>query len=333
MTWFSKLTGIEEVSPDQVRGQLSVDGNQLVCPDGKRIGFGRLETPKLSELRQSVAKLTVAKKRSTIAEVVGDVRELHADLANANALFQVASQFNLLEMAGPSVTPERGVGIYESDHTQGPACAIACGAGTIYRNYFAPVGNLIGQSADAQINCAGDLGRRLGNAGGRLWSMQNGYLFPTDKGLAEITTKLRQSSDDELNELRGELQIGLQWDADVTIDNARHAVSQAYCSALPVAYGRQAAGQWTDFARLVLDAAYEATFFAAVINSSRTGMNTVYLTMLGGGVFGNRDDWIVGAIERAFLKHVDSGLDVQIVSYGQSRPAVAQLVKRMSDGG
>ncbi|MCK5683507.1 hypothetical protein KAJ27_05280 [bacterium] len=51
-------------------------------------------------------------------------------------MFQVASQFNLLEMVSPGVTPEEGVGRYEHDHTQGPACAIACGVGTIYRNYF-----------------------------------------------------------------------------------------------------------------------------------------------------------------------------------------------------
>jgi len=31
---------------------------------------------------------------------------------------------------------KHGVTRYQHDHTQGPACAIACGAATIYRNYF-----------------------------------------------------------------------------------------------------------------------------------------------------------------------------------------------------
>jgi len=39
----------------------------------------------------------------------------------APAPFQVASQFNLLEMTGPSVTPEHGVARYAHDPTQGPA--------------------------------------------------------------------------------------------------------------------------------------------------------------------------------------------------------------------
>ena len=64
---------------------------------------------------------------------------MHADPELDGALFQVASQFNLLEMTGPSATPEDGVTRYSADHTQGPACAIAAGAATIYRNYFAPV--------------------------------------------------------------------------------------------------------------------------------------------------------------------------------------------------
>lgn len=329
MTWFTKLTGIEEESPEQVRRELSIDDDQIVCPSGKRFTFGRLETPKLSELRQTVSQLDVPANPSTIREHVGDVRQLHADSANANALFQVASQFNLLEMTGPSVTPERGVGIYENDPTQGPACAIACGAGTIYRNYFASVGDRIGQSADHQIDCSADLGRKLGNQDGQLWQMQNGYLFPSDDDLRRITDHLQSASEPEREELRGELRIGLQWQADVTLIGASHKVSQAYCSALPVAYSRQHAELWTDFAKLILDAAYEATLLAAVINASRTGVNIVHLTLLGGGVFGNDDAWIVSAIERAFVKTKSHGLDVRIISYRQSKPAVAEFVNRI----
>jgi hypothetical protein len=52
------------------------------------------------------------------------MRRMHRLPENAGALFQVASQFNLLEMVSPSVTPEDGVTRYQDDHTQGPACAI-----------------------------------------------------------------------------------------------------------------------------------------------------------------------------------------------------------------
>ena len=77
--------------------------------------------------------------RTTLREVVANVQTLHQDPNNRNAIFQVASQCNLLEMVGPSVTPESGVTGYYYDKTQGPACAISCGAGTVYRNYFVPL--------------------------------------------------------------------------------------------------------------------------------------------------------------------------------------------------
>ena len=330
MTWFYSITGIDEQSPEQVRRALSVDGDCIVCPNGDRIAFGRFETPKLAELRTAVATGDTRPGRSIIREVVGDVRQLHRDVNNANALFQVASQFNLLEMTSPSVTPERGVGIYQHDHTQGPACAIACGAGTIYRNYFARVGDAIGQSANQQIDCSADLGKSLANADGikKLWSMENGYLFPTDQGLDQITTHLQLASEEELDELRGELRIGLQWNAEVTLPDAGHRVSQAYCSGLPVAYGRQPTEAWAGFAKLILDAAYEATICAGILNASQTGVNTVFLTLLGGGVFGNRDEWIIAAIERAVAKYSDHNLDIAIVSYGSSKPVVAELISR-----
>lgn len=91
--------------------------------------------------------------------VQGDVRALHAQAEFEGALFQVASQMNLLEMIGPSRSPEDGVTIYRDDPTQGPACAIAAGAATIYRNYFVPVGDQVGQTAERQLDALADVGR------------------------------------------------------------------------------------------------------------------------------------------------------------------------------
>ena len=133
------------------------------------------------------------------------------DKSNDGALFQVASQFNLLEMMSESVTPEQGVGIYENDRTQGPACAISCGAGTIYRNYFANVNGQIGQSARNQIDCIADIGIALNNSGNRLWKMKNGYALASHNGLVEISKRLRGSTEKELDELRQLLRIGIQW--------------------------------------------------------------------------------------------------------------------------
>jgi hypothetical protein len=327
MTWFEELTGFPEETPRQVRANLTLDGTTLKSrANGRVLTCGELETPSLAELRGRVRACGQRAGKMLLREVVADVRHLHGDRENAGALFQVASQFNLLEMNGPSKTPELGVGIYEHDRTQGPACAIACGAGTIYRNYFAPVNGRPGQSADNQIDCLADLGAALGNDGRRFWQMRNGYALPTASGLAEVSRRLRASSESELDELRGLLRIGVQRDTQVTLGGSGHTVSQAYCSALPVAYASGLpAHLWEEFARLVLEAAYEATVCAAILNSARRGNNRLFLTLLGGGAFGNDAGWIIGGLRRALDLHTYADLDVAVVSYGSPTKDLRQL--------
>lgn len=326
MTWFESLTGCGEDSPEGVRANLEVDGPRLYSRrNGRSWLYGRLETLTLGQLRDRVRDLSCEPRANTVREVVANVQHLHADKGNSNAMFQVASQFNLLEMVGPEVTPERGVGIYERDRTQGPACAIAAGAGTIYRNYFVPVNGRLGQTADNQIDCLSGVGTLLGNTDRRLWRMVNGYALPSAEGLAEIDQKLSALDEIGVDRLRQALQIGLQWDTQVTLDGASHTVSQAYCSALPVAYTRHASKMWTRFAKLVLEAAYEATICAAIINAERTRNRSLFLTLLGGGAFGNEPAWIMDAIRYALSRCPDCGLDVAIVSYGGSNADVQRL--------
>ena len=327
MTWFESLTGVHETSPRLVRANLVVDGVKLrSLTNGKVYTCGRLETPSLAELRERVLSCDCPVEETSLTEVVADVQALHADVVNAGSLFQVASQFNLLEMISPSVTPECGVGVYENDHTQGPACAIAAGAGTIYRNYFAVVNGQLGQSASNQIDCLADLGRALGNSDSRLWVMRNGYALASAAGLAEISSRLHTSSEDETNRMRQLLRIGVQWNTQVTIKSSEHTVTQAYCLALPVAYSGHSVVLWESFARLILEAAYEATMCAAVVNSVSTGNRRVFLTLLGGGAFGNATEWIMAAISRALRIYKHCGLQVAIVSYGVSKSYVRQLV-------
>ena len=57
--------------------------------------------------------------RLKVSVVTGDVRPMHQAPQYAGALFQVASQFNALDMTSYEVTPEHGVTRYEGDHAQG----------------------------------------------------------------------------------------------------------------------------------------------------------------------------------------------------------------------
>ena len=118
--------------------------------------------------------------------------------------------------------------------------------------------------------------------------------------------------------LRGRLRIGLHHDVEVT-DAAQPypVVSQAFCSALPVAYSQVCPQRWSRFAALVLEAAYEATLWAAVLNARRGSSKIVLLTSLGGGAFGNDESWIEAAVVRALGLARGFALDVRLVSYGE----------------
>lgn len=307
--WFRDLTGFDETDRPTVHAQLRLDRDRLTSlVNGRTIGVGSLTTPSLAELRSR----TDDRGPAGVTEVIADVADLHTDPGNAGATFQVASQFNLLEMPSPSRTPDHGVSDYEHDRTQGPACAVSCGGGSIYRNWFVPVGDQIGQSARHQIDCLADLGLALGNDDGSLWTMTNGYCLANHSGLDRITALLQAASEEERDGLMGLLRIGVHANVEVTRNDAGHHVTQIYGSALPVAYGEPPAHQWEPFARLVLDASYEATLRAAHLNAAATGNSTVFLTRLGGGVFGNDQGWITDAIDRA-SDLVGEGLDLRVV--------------------
>jgi hypothetical protein len=340
MNWFERLTGFAEDENGYVATQrkLRVEGDHLISTvNGRRYRIGAFTLPTLADLR---ARADVGGgKRSSLAGLVGDARALHRDPEFDGALFQVASQFNVLEMVSPHVTPEQGVGCYAHDPTQGPACAIAAGAATIYRNYLVPVGGGVGQTADRQIDTLAAVGAVLADLTGmpatRLWSMQNGYALATADGLAAIGAALRGAGEDVRDAVREQLSIGLHSDVEVTDAEGepRPRVSQAFCSALPVGYSDLSRRQWEPFARLILESTYEATLLAAAEQAARGGSSTVLLTTVGGGAFGNDIAWILDAIERAMGVVEHAGLDIRIVGHRDISPGIRRLISDWAEGG
>ncbi len=335
MDWFERLTGFRESTYAQTQANLEVVGTTLRSRiNGAAYDIGTLELVSLQALRERVAGQAALLGRLKVGIVRGNVRDLHQAPENAGALFQVASQFNLLEMVRPDVTPDDGVTRYAGDPTQGPACAIAAGAATIYRNYFAPVGTQIGQTRHRQLDGLAPLGAALADATGlpidELWNMRNGYALCTRKGLQAIANCLGTLDEAAIDRLRSALCIGVHHDVEVTdapTARTRPVVSQAFCSALPLGYCEdQAPGLWRSFATLVLEAAYEATLCAALARAQAGGSRKVLLTSLGGGVFRNDEAWILSAMQRALRRVEDRALDVRVVSYAAPSPKLIELV-------
>ena len=326
--WFEELMGFREKNPEQVRNNIEVVDNKLISKiNNNSYVFGRLDIPSLEALRNQSDAPDNYSSKIKVSESVGNIQAIHQDISNRNSVIQVASQFNLLEMAGPDRTPEEGVGIYENDKTQGPACAISCGAGTIYRNYFVEVDGQTGQTATKQIDCLHELGTALEHDKYRHWEMKNGYALASRTGLEHVSRLIRRRSEKEHEWLKGKLRVGVQWDSEVTISKNRNRITQVYCSALPVSYSSIEKKLWRDFAKMILDATYEATFLVALKNVERTANNKLFLTLIGGGAFGNDNDWIFDALAKSIRKFSKTPLDVNIVSHAASNPLVVGFIE------
>ena len=287
------------------------EASQMPAADGGRLTFEHLPTPT-------------------------GVVPLILDPSNTDCVFQAASQFNCLEMVGPGVSPRQGIAIYANDPTQGPKCAIACPAGTVFRNYFV---NGKGQG-ETQIDCLARVGEVVGNGADtpkskpRYWTMQNGYALPvTTMAMQELGTRL--ANEEGLAEkAEAALQVGVHWDTEASPPHT-HRVCQVYASAVPVAYAKSTSStNWEPFARLVLRAAYDATLLVGRLKAARAGKRVrVYLTMLGGGAFGNRDVWVRDAIVGALERHKDAPIDVKLVHYGTRIPGIYADIRSMPPAG
>jgi len=159
-----------------------------------------------------------------------------------------------------------------------------------------------------------------------------------------------------LDKAKSLLKIGIHEDIEVThcggfgkkkiknYDDGKRKmyVTHALCSACAINYNRMNSKQqdWEGLARLILDSAYESTLYAAVETRQRwnpnydctttttttgttnnlpyPGAKKVYLTLLGGGVFGNDINWILDAIENACMKFRLEDLDVSLVCYNDA---------------
>jgi len=341
-SWFYRAFGFQEQelgSFSDVRKQFELivsagDVENTVLKskaNGKTFVVGVFETPSVAELYKLVHQARPARQLEssssglTFKNILGDVRSLILDSRNEGAVFQAASQFNCLEMIGPRVTPEMGVTCYCLDKTQGPICAIACPGATIIRSYFAGKVDGRGQARGNQLDMMKDVAQLLGNAKHKYWVMRNGYLLPTSNfKLRALQSRLgsAKSYREKLGErITRKLRVGVHWNTETEArgkDGTKpHRVCQVFTSALPIAYVKGTFKKdWEQLAVAVLNGAFEATLAVGAVLAAKRGRRVpVYLTCVGGGVFGNSHTWIISAIKRALKIFKNAPLDVRLVHY------------------
>ena len=353
-TWFKNLYGFDENRSDwgATVAHFTMSGEMFICPSGSitqqkitQHFVGPFECPRLDDLRNRIDELKrISKsnlgmlgqltfKHEAISDADGGIKARILNSSSSGAVFQAASQFNCLEMADISKTPMDGIAIYANDHTQGPACALACPAGTVYRNYLVEHGGFKGQNTE-QIDNLSDVGEIVENSTNYYWRMQNGYLIGVSSEIVNLNARLLANINLIAN-LENALRVGVHWDTSVAPPK-KHTVCQVYASAIPCTYKHKAPpnlpsiDQWEPLACLVLRAAYLATLAVATILSLKRRRRVVcYLTILGGGAFGNKEEWIWDAINNALIAFKTAPINVILVHYATTVPE--KWVKNLSE--
>ena len=320
--WYKETFGHEERNYETTKGILNkaYDGDTLM---GMKVGKWLCKP--LGELRE-IAKKT---QKGGIAEgptvdfehIVGEAGALHAEYPGA--MFQVASQYNYLEFPSKSTIPEKGITGYIFDHTQGPACALACPSATAFRNYILPTNGKSGQQSDNQQNALDLLDDKINELTGRsCFTIINGYLDSTEEDLQYFSDFIMTASPATRRMLKDTVKVGFHFNAEV--HSHKKYVGQSFCAAPAISYSSVSSECpcWEPLSRLILEACYESCLWGSLLQRESTlhisrGKQLVFLTCIGGGVFANKPTWIADSISVAMqeLHNYNAPLSIRLVHY------------------
>lgn len=331
---FSEAHGLDPVANGSI--MISHEGDNLILTPkagnfaGKPLCCGAFKTYSIKELREmanaqmQTCPLTTAGKGTfsailyyNLTSRCFDVEALQAAPANRDAVFQVASNFNALETIHADQDFEQQALIdYIHDHTQGPAASLSALPGLVLRRYLLHYNptlpfNTWGQTVDNQVNF--------------LHALPTNVLTMSRAGYAKLAPNgWLRSRPMPTAELYEQIQVGVHTDVQVTAgkelgndqqlliaDQEQH-INQVFTAAFDMANTNHqfrtepTACSW---AQSIIDAAYEGTILSAIAH----GKKRVFLTMVGGGVFGNKTTWPSKAMMRMHNIIIKSGLEVVLI--------------------
>lgn len=320
--WFEHIFGAAE-NPKSINSQLECieneDGIALIHSkiNDKTYQAGNFQVRTVSSFQdlkpRGGGKLSVLQGEYFRGKSINpaDILACQSIAENNGATFLAASNFNCLEFVSSYGSATHGVTNYIYDCTQGPYCAIATAASIVYRNYFVKHDGVVGQ-----------LEKEVELLKNTPIEVTHGY------------PSIEESEIDRLKSLDfnwgnyDNFPVGVHRDCQVTMTRGNNGfvevvdkqiVHHVYAAALNFA-GSVTINKFTkEIGQHLLTAEYRATVLAAWENSllhpELPGSNKLYLTLLGGGVFGNPYEMIFESILSNLDVIVDSGLEVIIVFY------------------
>ena len=208
-----------------------------------------------------------------------DVSKFQAKKEYRDSVVQMAANFNA-RMATDSVSGYAGV------HLQGQSAAIVALGGVIQILYRLPAINLLEKFSDSTSD------RSLLNLTLDDENITKKVAVGFFEGLRVISQRVKGSNLDRL------------------VTDKNQIINQLFTAA----YSGPSSIREITLAKLLLDASYEGTIRSALLHGKRH----VVLTLMGGGVFANKWDWIADAIEKQRDLIKNNNMQIEVVFWPQS---------------
>jgi len=252
-----------------------------------------------------------------------DVAALQAAPENKNAMFQVASNFNVLEAISEDSLPTTPnfTEFYIYDKTQGPAASISAAPAAIARVYAAFANEKTPpsewcQTDKRQINLLEhpDVARHL--------PVKNGYVcLPDDSSrgdaasiaAAKAMPEFPAAGSPEFFQLLDKCKVAVHRDVQVTygssgamlsiVTEPTQCVDQVFCATVNIGQGytgrvNRRSPNIEAKCRFTLQVAFESAYAAAIARRRKQ----LFLCLVGAGVFLNSIEWVWDAIRDAHVR-------------------------------
>ena len=302
----SELVGLSSAE----RESYIADGSFVNSITDELTSFGDFSTPSVQEMRDAVdAAATCATGATGATDAAGatnktvidfevrygvDISVLTSQLKTTDrALVQVASNFNCLEVPSLYMPPNWG-GLVEKihkDETQGPAACCGPLSGCLYRAHFYRFSDgQLGQTGTRQIELLSDF-EYASTTNGKLRLTGDEKSVPIDK-IDKIVGSIKCGLHRSQPVLFGRNKTGMNYDIDEP-----QMIDQVFNASINMGdIGKSPdRDELIKICRTLLRAAYESAYLCAILGRNRV----LYLTMVGGGVFGNPEKIILEEMVRA----------------------------------
>lgn len=273
--WFYDLFKVEE-NEKHIKTDFSVSNHSLYSKNsGDAFEIGELLFYSLDYIRRESRKVlnnvkeTFKDKGFKVRLLKRDIYKIHSSKENENALIQVSGNFSCLQY-NTKITD------YIDDYKQCNQSFIATAPATLYRRYF-----------HGKINLLEEM-EKNSKIGKNFWEFKNGLIEMKGDKLVELNNIL--DNNEEL--IRNLVRIGYHHNMEVVYSSEFnimnegnykyniHKINHSLCSPLDLRINKDKINL-IKLSRLILEAQYEATLWAGVINAYRNNCNKVILVILG----------------------------------------------------